>query len=452
MLPIVTIPRTKAIAYPGLSQRTPHLITGDSLAELLPHFNKIEQRFFVRSRFKALYGGRAGRKSHTFAELMLARMVLDPNLQCVVIRRYRASLTYSAMLLLKNKISDMGWDGLFVVKGNTIQRRNGNGFISFTGMQDHNANSIKGYENFGIAWAEEATELDQYSLDLLVPTLRAPGSELWFSWNPDQPTDPVDSMFRVRPPKSAIIEQVSFRENQFLSEESRQDEQDALARDPEKHSWIWLGNYNVASNQIIFAGRWRVGEVDTKDWDGPYFGADFGFVVDPTAVAKQWRLGDQIYIERESYRYGLQIDRIAGAWVEDIPGVERHVVRADNSEQNTIDYLQRNGIPMIKPVVKGPGSVETGVKWLKSHTLIVHPDCLSFQEELKRYRLKTNKAGDVLDEIVDKDNHLIDQCRYAFEPLIQNTNAPIESRSLGNQRTSMGAFEQKMRSSRFKKR
>jgi phage terminase large subunit len=124
-------------------------------------------------------------------------------------------------------------------------------------------------------------------------------------------------------------------------------------------------------------------------------------------------------VEKESYRYGLQIDRIAGAWMEDVPGIERYVVRADNSEQDTIDYIKRHGIPMIEPVTKGPGSVETGVKWLKSHTIIVHPDCTHFQEELKRYRLKKNKAGDILDEIVDKDNHLIDQCRYAFAPLIK---------------------------------
>jgi phage terminase large subunit len=353
------------------------------------------------------------------AELMLARMVLDPSLQCVVIRKYRASLTYSAKLLLENKVRALGWESLFEIQGNTIRRIGGTGFIAFTGMQDHNATSIKSYENFGIAWAEEATEIDQFSLDLLVPTLRAPGSELWFSWNPDQPTDPVDSMFRIHPPQSAIIQEVSFRDNIFLSDESRQDEQDALARDPEKHSWIWLGNYNVASNQIIFSGRWRVGVVDVTGWDGPYHGADFGFVVDPTAVARQWRQGDQIYVEAESYRYGLQIDRIAGAWIEDVPGVERYVVRADNAEQNTIDYLKRHGIPRIEPVTKGQGSVETGVKWLKSHTIIVHPDCVHFQEELKRYRLKKNKAGDILDEIVDKDNHLIDQCRYAFEPLIK---------------------------------
>jgi phage terminase large subunit len=422
MIPIVQIPEVKRVDYPGIKigSSKESLVTL-SLPELLPYAPDWGADFFEPATFKALYGGRAAAKSHFFAEMMLARMILDPDLQCVIIRKYRSDITYSAKLLLENKISARGWNDYFDILGNTIRRKNGNGFIAYTGMQDHNANSIKSYENFKIAWSEESNELDQFSIDLMVPTIRSEGSELWFSWNPDQPTDPVDNMFRGGPPPAdSIVKKVSFKENPHLTDKSKQDEQDMLARDPEKHAWIWLGEYNVKSNAIIFAGRWRVGEVDTTGWDGPYYGADFGFVIDPTTAAKQWRLGNQIYIEKESYSYGLQIDHIKDRWIEDIPDIANKVIKADSSEQDTIAYLKRHGLPNIRPVEKGPGSVETGVKWLKSHEIIVHPDCVNFQDELKRYRLKTNKAGEVLDDIVDKDNHLIDQCRYAFQPLIKN--------------------------------
>lgn len=392
-----------------------------SLPEILPHYTEKESQLFNKGRFKAMYGGRAGRKSHTIAEYILARMIRDLSLQVVVVRKYRSSVTYSAQLLLKKKISAMGWDRYFEVMDKVIRRRDGTGFITYIGMQDHNATSIKSFEDFGLAWVEEATEIDQYSLDLLIPTLRTPGAELIFSWNPDQPTDPVDAKFRVDAPENAIVIPVSFKDNKFLSDESRQDERDMLSRDPEKHAWVWLGEYNVHSNAIIFAGKWRVDEVDVTGWDGPYYGLDFGFVIDPTAASRNWRSpdGKQIYIEAESYRYGLQIDHIATRLKEDLPGIEQFVIRADSSEQDTIDYLRRHGLPRIVPVEKGKGSVETGVKWLKNHEIIVHPDCTHFQEELKRYRLKTNKAGDVLDEIVDKDNHLLDNARYSFRPLIK---------------------------------
>ena len=61
----------------------------------------------------------------------------------------------------------------------------------FQGMQDHTATSIKSLEGFGRAWVEEAQSITKKSLDMLIPTIRAPGSEIWYSWNPDQPTDPA---------------------------------------------------------------------------------------------------------------------------------------------------------------------------------------------------------------------------------------------------------------------
>jgi phage terminase large subunit len=67
-------------------------------------------------------------------------------------------------------------------------------------------------EGFDIAWVEEANRVSQRSLDLLVPTIRKPGSEIWFTWNPDQPTDPVDVMFRSEggPPPRSIVRSANY--------------------------------------------------------------------------------------------------------------------------------------------------------------------------------------------------------------------------------------------------
>jgi phage terminase large subunit len=135
---------------------------------------------------------------------------------------------------------------------------------------------------------------------------------------------------------------------------------------------------------------------------------------------RYWRAGNQIYVEYESYAYRLGLDKIAHRWRDDIPGIEDYVVRADSSRPDTINYLARHGIPLIVGAKKEKGSVESGVEWLRSHEIIVHPRCVNFQDELKRYRYKTNKAGDVLSELEDKDNHGIDDCRYAFQPLIKS--------------------------------
>ncbi len=398
-----------------------------TLSQLLPHTPEWAKSYFEHCRFKAVYGGRASGKSHFLAELMLARMVQDPDLQCVVIRKYRKSLTNSVQLLLKNKVIALGWSHLFDTQSNTIKRIGARGFVAFQGMQDHNAESIKSFENFGIAWVEEATELDQYSIDLLVPTIRSPGSEEWFSWNPDQPTDPVDAMFRKDPPENAIVTQVSFKDNPFLTEESKQDEQDSLKRDPEKHDWIWLGGYNVKSDAIIFSGRWRVAALTkSADWDGPYYGADWGFSTDPTAAIEVWVIGQTLYISNESHEYRLETDKVAKQWMKDIPGIEKYVVKADNARPESISLVRRKGISRITACEKWTGCVEDGIEFIKNYDIVIHPDCKDMILEAKRYRYKQNKAGEVLTDIVDKDNHLWDSLRYALGPLIRQEATVVD--------------------------
>ncbi|MEO0373209.1 MAG: PBSX family phage terminase large subunit [Cyanobacteria bacterium P01_A01_bin.17] len=408
-------------------------LTQTPLKELLAHLPDWTTPFFEHRRFKALYGGRGSGKSHFLAELLVARMVKDRDLQVICIREKQKSLNYSAKLLIQRKIKALGYSHLFDIQHTIIKRKGGDGLCIFQGMQDHTADSIKSLEGFGVAWCEEAATMSQYSLDLLIPTIRSPGSELWFSWNPEQPDDPVDQMFRggdVSP--RAIVKKVGFRDNPFLTDILKEEEQEARERDPEKHEWIWEGGYNVKSDAVIFSGKWRIDEFEvSKGWDGPYYGADWGFSVDPTVAIEAWVVGNQIYISRESYAYRLEIDRTAKRWIADIPGIQNHKVKADNSRSESISLVRRSGIYQLVPCEKWPSSVEEGIEWLKSYEIVVHPECQNTILELKRYRYKTNRAGEVTTQIVDKDNHAIDSLRYALGPLIRNQGkaTPAQSRS-----------------------
>lgn len=401
-------------------------LQGLTLHDLLPDRNDWLYAYFPHATYKAIYGGRAGSKSHGLAELMLARMLLDPKLQCLVYRKYRASITSSVKLLLENKIEDLGWSKYFDVQNSVIRRAGDRGHIAFKGLQGHNATSVKSFENYMIAWGEEATEIDQYSLDQLGPTIRAEGAELWFSWNPEQPTDPVDQFFRKNPPPNAIIKAISFRDNKFITAKSLEDEKLMRESDPDKWEWVWNGGYNLKSDAVVFSGKWRIADLDPVGWDGPYHGGDFGFAVDPTSAHRYWRAGQQIYVEHESYAYRLETVAIAPRWKKDIPGIERYVVRCDSSRPDTISYLRSHGIPQAIAVEKPKGSIESGIDWLRSHEIIVHPRCRNMIDELKRYRYKTNRAGDVLADLEDKDNHAIDDCRYAFQPLIASDTTAID--------------------------
>jgi phage terminase large subunit len=135
---------------------------------------RVFQPLLQPSRFKAAYGGRGGGKSHAFADLAVERAYGQPGLRMVCIRETMLSLKQSSKRLIEDKIQAHGVGALFRVLEDRIKTP-GDGLIIFTGMQTHNAESIKSLEGYDVAWVEGAQTLSQRSLDLLLPTIRKPG-------------------------------------------------------------------------------------------------------------------------------------------------------------------------------------------------------------------------------------------------------------------------------------
>lgn len=206
----------------------------------------------VPMRYKGASGGRASGKSHFFAEQAVEEMVCDPALRFVCIREVQRSLKFSAKSLIEAKIRALGVEDLFVVLTNEIRRVGGTGIMIFEGMQDHTADSIKSLEGFGRAWVEEAQSISQRSLDLLLPTIRAPESEIWFSWNPDQMSDPVDAFFAGNP-EGSIRVHTTYEDNPFCPDVMKV-EADRLRRaDPEAFDHIWGGGYFFGGNGRVYS-------------------------------------------------------------------------------------------------------------------------------------------------------------------------------------------------------
>lgn len=382
------------------------------------------------ARFKGVWGGRASGKSHVMAENLVEAMVMDADLRAVCIREVQKSLKFSAKQLIEDKIETLGVGHLFEVQTAEIKRRGGNGICIFQGMQDHTADSIKSLEGFRIAWIEEAQALSGKSLRLLRPTMRAPGAEIWASWNPDQPDDAIDAFLRGPiPPENAIVVRANWQDNPWLPDEMRAEIAHDRKGDPETYAHVWLGEYNTRSDAQVFSGRYQVEEFTPgPGWDGPYFGADWGFAVDPTVLVKCWIAPDgRVAIEKESGKVGLDIDKTGELWAREIPEAQAQVIRSDSARPETISYLQRHGWPRVTGVDKWKGSVEDGVDWLRAKGLLIHPQCERAVREARLYRYKKNKGGDVLPVIEDAENHIIDAVRYALSPLIRHRR--VESRT-----------------------
>lgn len=367
------------------------------------------------ARYKGAHGGRGSGKSHFFAELLVEECLVQPT-RAVCVREVQKSLTQSVKLLIEDKIQRMGIGHRFNVMEKYIEVDNG-GLIIFQGMQNHTADSIKSLEGFRIAWVEEAQSLSQRSLDLLRPTLRTPGSELWFSWNPSRHTDPVDVLLRgeKRMPRCVVVE-ANWSDNPWLPEELREEKDWDQKRDPDKYAHIWLGEYQRNSEARVFR-NWTTEEFDTPENARFYYGADWGFSVDPTVLVRCFVQGRTLYVDQELYQVGCEIDRTP-ALFEKMEGSRRWPIRADSARPETISYMQRHGFPKVVAANKGPGSVEDGIEFLKSYDIVVHPRCRHTIDELTLYAFKTDKlTGEVLPVLEDKKNHVIDALRYAVELL-----------------------------------
>lgn len=365
------------------------------------------------ARYKGAYGGRGSGKSHFFAEMLIAAC-MEKKTEAVCVREVQSSLKQSVKKLIEQKIVTLGVEEHFEILETEI-RGPQDGRIIFRGMQTHNAESIKSLEGFDIAWVEEAQSLSQRSLDLLRPTIRKEGSQLWFSWNPTLPTDPVDVLLRgPNPPPDSIVVRADHTGNPWMPDVLKAEMEFDRRRDPDKYAHVWLGGYRTNGEARVFK-NWR-----EEDFEAPpdaihRFGADWGFAVDPTVLVRCHIVGRTMYVDYEAWMVGCEIDQTP-ALFDSVPESRRHIITADSARPEVVAYMQRHGFPKIVPAVKGKGSVEDGIEFLKTYDIVVHPRCRHVIDELTLYSFKTDPlTGAVLPRLSDTQNHTIDALRYACE-------------------------------------
>lgn len=367
------------------------------------------------ARYKGAHGGRGSGKSHFFGEYIIEQHLMDANQSTVCVREVQKSLDQSVKRLLEEKIQTLNAGAYFEVLDAKIRSTRGSGIIIFQGMQNHTADSIKSLQGFHRAWVEEAQSLSQKSLDYLRPTIRMPGSEILFSWNPNEDTDPVDALLRGdTPPPDAIVVQANFSDNPYLPDVLRQEMEYDRKRDPDKYRHVWLGEYARNSQARVFR-NWTVEEFDSPPTVTYRLGADWGFSVDPSVLVRCWIDGKRLYVDHEAYMVGCEIDQLPDLFAR-VPDSQKWFITADSARPETISYMQRHGYPKINAAIKGAKSLEEGVEFLKSFDIVVHPRCKHTIDELTLYSYEIDDlTGEVTPKLADKDNHVIDALRYACE-------------------------------------
>jgi phage terminase large subunit len=366
------------------------------------------------SRYKGAWGGRAGGKSWVFADLVLARSLADPRFSIVCLREVQKSLRESVHRLLVNRIEHHQVGDYFDITDTAITSRRGTGRVHFTGLASHTAETIKSLEGYDCAWVEEAQTMSQKSLDLLRPTIRKPGSELWFSWNPKHATDPIDMLLRgPSPPGDAVVVKVNFSDNPWFSAEMHDEMVFDRARDTDKYNHVWCGGYQTTSETRVFK-NWSVQTFEAPPDATHRIGVDFGFAEAATVGVRTHIVGRKLYIDWEAWGEKVDIDDTANL-LRSIPDAEKWPSIADGSRPETISHLKKHGgFPKMQPAVKGNNSIIEGIEFLKGYDIIVHPRCVHTIAELTDYAYEINKKTGLM-ELSDVKNDTIDALRYACE-------------------------------------
>lgn len=384
---------------------------------------KLEGLFTPR-RYKVMHGGRGGGKSWAVAAALLV-LAADRPLRILCAREVQKSMRDSVHRLLKDTIVRLGLQDFYEVLDTEIRGANGSMFL-FSGLQSHTVDSIKSFEGVDVVWVEEAHGVSKKSWDVLIPTIRKDGSEIWLTLNPDMDTDETYQRFIATPSPDTWVCEINWRDNpwfpEVLNQERLKAKRSMLLEDYEH---IWEGKPRTVAEGAIYRHEIQALYAENRVARVPY---------DPLLqVHTVWDLGwnDAMtigfvqrspmdvriidYIE-DSHRtldwYVAQIERRPYRWGHDyLPHDGR--TRNFQTGKSTEDLLREMG---RKPIVLAQTSVEEGIKAAR----MLFPRCYFDQDKtsrllecLKRYRRALHtQTGEPMGPLHDEFSHGSDMFRY----------------------------------------
>lgn len=385
------------------------------------------------ARYKVAYGGRGSAKSWTVARLLVVKALQQP-IRVLCARETQKSITESVHKLIKDQIDLMGLTDFFYVTENKITGINGSEF-TFAGIRQQGITNLKSYEGVDVCWCEEAQVITKRSWDILIPTIRKSGSEIWITFNPELDTDETYQRFVVSPPANSLVIKCNYSENPWFSPELENERIDWLRRDPEGYKTIWLGECRPAVEGAIYAREIAALQEQGRVCNAPYDPLlkvhtvwDLGWN-DAMSIALVQRSGSgEIrlidYIE-DSHRtldsYIADLKTRQFQWGTDfIPHDGRS--RDFKSGKSTEEILQAMGRSVV---VLGRDDIEEGIRTARMMfpRLWIDKKATELVNRLRRYRRTQNQStGQFGAPLHDENSHGADCLRYIAMAEQQMTN------------------------------
>ena len=399
----------------------------DTLTEPLKCYMppKAQEALSQHKRYTVLYGGRGSGKSFAIANYLIAES-MQSRQRVLCAREMMNTIRDSVHRLLCDRIYVLKLDSFFDIQKDSIVNKLTKTDFLFKGIHSNIA-EIKSLQGVTRCWVEEAEKVSRESFDILIPTIREEGSQLFFTFNPENEHSPCYEKFVVNAPEDSAVAFVNFDSNDLFPDVLRREMEYCKITDFDKYEHIWLGKCKGYSEDCIFRGKVKVEEFETPDQQQLYYGADFGFSKDPSCLIRMFIQGPEqgptLYIDYEAYGHGIEITELQ-AFFRTVPGVGPDTpnwkIVADSERPDTISYLHNEGFD-IEGAEKGKGSVEDGIQFIRGFKeIIIHPRCVHTIEDFENYRWKRDKITDeILPIPKEGSDHAPDAVRYALERYIK---------------------------------
>jgi len=223
---------------------------------------------FEPHRYKVAYGGRGSSKSWSFARAILL-IGKSRTIRVLCAREIQKSIKQSVHSLLADQIQALGLGDDYQVLETEIRGSNGT-LIIFSGLATHTVDSIKSVEGVDICWVEEGQTVSKKSWDILIPTIRKSGSEIWVSFNPATKYDNTYQRFVESRPPDCITVKVNYHDNPWFPIELESERLHMQQTDPDSYDNVWEGNVKAVADGAIWASELQLVESGARRTGIPY--------------------------------------------------------------------------------------------------------------------------------------------------------------------------------------
>ena len=372
-------------------------------------FSEIDQAVKDNYRYIFLRGSTRSGKTIASLQYIIIECLKRPNISATIARSTQVSLKNTILVDFKDIMNTMEiWDtGKFNKVDNVFQFPNGS-IIRFVGMDD-TTSRLKGMKS-DIALVDEINSVDIEPFEQLNIRL---SDWVLCPYNPELTPDHWILKYEQREDSKLLIS--NWRQNSFLDERTRKAIRDLKLTNPDLYE-IYSEGKIVEPREKIFP-EVRTFEGKPPETKQVYYGLDFGYSSDETAVVKVSVIDRDLYVEEIVYERGLTNQDLS--FILKDRGISRDdVIVGDSSEPKSIQELNREGLNIVG-VKKGSGSVLYGLQKMKTFNIFIHKDSENLIKEWNNYKFKKDRSGNITNTPIGND-HLLDSLRYVVLQFLDN--------------------------------